>query len=323
MPLHDLGYRNWTGQQTAAVTRFHVIAETGVRRAWQSSWLRRLLLGSWLPMLGVGVTFFLFEQSILMGDARRGVAQFIDFNTSAGAAVSDALNVDVNDPVSLARTRHQVWSYLLNFYFCYPQATIMVMVVGLIAPPLISQDVRSRAFLLYFSRPLSRTKYILGKASTVFAYLAAISAAPAIVLYLFGIMLSPDLTVIQHTWDLPMRIVLASLILMIPTTAVALMFSSMTQESRYAAFAWFAFWILGWVTYLTLTSVEAIGATDPTNVMKRWELISPYHTIIRVQSWAFGLSDWATVQSAAISLVIVTFVSLSILYRKVSSPLRA
>lgn len=55
----------------------------------------------------------------------------------------------------------------------------MVMVIGLIAPPMISQDVRSRAFLLYFSRPLTRGEYLLGKLASVWVYLSLISTLPA------------------------------------------------------------------------------------------------------------------------------------------------
>jgi hypothetical protein len=43
--------------------------------------------------------------------------------------------------------------------------------------------------------------------------------------------------------------VLASLIFIIPTVSVALMFSSLTSESRFAAFAWFAFWGLGFIAW--------------------------------------------------------------------------
>jgi hypothetical protein len=35
----------------------------------------------------------------------------------------------------------------------------------------------------------------------------------------------------------------------IPTVSVALMFSSLTSESRFAAFAWFAFWGLGFIAW--------------------------------------------------------------------------
>ena len=42
MPIHNLGYREWKGELEPSSTRWTVVAEIGIRRAWQSSWLRRL-----------------------------------------------------------------------------------------------------------------------------------------------------------------------------------------------------------------------------------------------------------------------------------------
>ena len=64
-------------------------------------------------------------------------------------------------------------------------------------PPLISQDIRSRAFLLYFSRPLTRMEYLVGKTASLWAYLAMITAVPALSLYAIGVVLSPNLSVVS------------------------------------------------------------------------------------------------------------------------------
>ncbi len=64
-------------------------------------------------------------------------------------------------------------------------------------------------------------------------------------MYLLGLLLSPDWAAFTSTWDLPLRILGASIVLVVPTTALALAFSSMTQESRYASFGWIATWVFG------------------------------------------------------------------------------
>ena len=184
----------------------------------------------------------------------------------------------LNNP---AGSRHAVWSLLLMTFFRYPQGTLMVLLVGMIAPSLVSLDFRSRAFLLYFSRPITPFEYIVGKAMVVWCYLAAITTLPALTLYVLGVLLSPEIGVVLETWDLPFRILGASLVLMVPTTALALFFSSMTSESRYAGFAWFAVWGLGWAAYANLEAVSA---------GKQWSMISLYHMLGRVQAWVFGLS---------------------------------
>ena len=244
---------------------------------------------------------------------------------------------------NVEESRHAIWAWLLQSFFRYPQGVLMVMVIGVISPPLISQDIRSRAFLLYFSRPLTRAEYLFGKIATLWTYLALISTVPALSLYLLGILLSPNLGVISATWDLPLRIVGASIVLMVPTSILALCFSSLTQESRYAGFAWFAVWILGWFTYLAAMQAESFNASQQAYEAQRvyqqnammgrplpvpevkesvWTHLSLYHTLGRVQRWVFGFSKFEDVLVSTAILIAVTLASLGITYRRISAPMR-
>lgn len=325
MPLHDLGYRAWSGRLCSRLTRWCVIAETGIRRAWLSSWVRRLMSLAWLPAIWFAVAFLFYEQSVQYPTERRelasmlrGLPQFEEISAAIGNADGEATTEQ------LSESRHLIWSWLLQVYLRYPQASIMVLVIGMIAPPLISQDVRSRAFLLYFSHPLTRLEYILGKACTIWFYLFSISALPALTLYALGVALSPELNVVEHTWDLPLRIVAASFLLMAPTSTFALLLSSTTTESRYAGFMWFAIWILGWVAYSLLTAAETFRqGVEPEQITARWELFSPYHTLGRGQSWVFGLSTWEESRWALALLLAVTVCCTAALFRRVAAPLRA
>ena len=279
MPIHDLGYRGWNGQRSSEATRWWVITGTGIRLAWKMRLLQRFVLLAWLPAVYMGVAFFLYEQSAIHPEMRQQAIGF--FRNMAGQ--QGMAFVQATDLVDPAEARHQIWGWLLLTFFRHPQGVLMALVVGLIAPPLISQDVRSRAFLLYFSRPITRAEYVLGKLAVVCAYVSFITTAPALALYVFGVLLSPDLSVLQYTWDLPLRIVAASLLLMVPTTTLALAFSSLSTRSYYAGFAWFAFWAGGFITY------SFLQGTLPGRFDDRWALLSRHHTLGRVQSWVFDL----------------------------------
>ena len=63
MPLHDVGYRPWTGTRRAGGAA-GVIAGTGIRLAFKSRWLRRVLLFAWSPALVFAAGFFAFEQAV-------------------------------------------------------------------------------------------------------------------------------------------------------------------------------------------------------------------------------------------------------------------
>jgi ABC-type transport system involved in multi-copper enzyme maturation permease subunit len=327
MAVHNVGYRSWSGRLAPSWSRWTTIASVGVRCAWQSRWLRRLLLLAWLPSIWFALGFFMWEQAQQYSDWKFAFSAFAG-DLPQGQAIKNLLRTD--DVAALAEARHTVWAWLLYTFFRYPQALIMVLVVGIIAPPLISQDLRSRAYLLYFSRPLSRSEYILGKTVSVWVFLVAISALPALILYVLGILLSPNLEVIGATWDLPLRIVAATAVLMVPMATLALCMSSMTQESRYAAFAWFSLWVLGWFAYGVMTSIDMFHALEPSEVKgtvpvvtNDWSYLSLYHTLGKVEGWVFGFSDFESVRLSLTILVVITLFSLGILMQRVAAPMKA
>ena len=317
MPINDLGYRPTKSGLESAAARWLVIADTGVRLAWKSQWLKRMLVLAWLPAAYLGFSIFLFEQS-LAGDAmatRNAIEQLPNENE---------ILADLSD-MSEPEQRHHVWALILLTLFRYPQGVLMVMLVGLLAPSLIARDLRSRAYLLYFSRPIDRLSYVLGKSAIVWVYVALATTLPALALYVVGVSLSPELSIVFDTWDLPIRILASSICLIIPTTLLALCFSSLTTESRYAAFAWFAVWALGWVAYLTLTIMEAnrSGSQLDASIVNKWTNVSLYHSLGQIQSFIFGVDPDASNLLGPVALwVAITVVSFLVLSRRVTAPLR-
>jgi ABC-2 type transport system permease protein len=328
MPVHDLGYRQWSGKRMPRFLRPWVVARGGISLVWRRRWLRMMLMMAWLPIIVPALAIFAFEYSstdpeirgVVVGMLRSPLIQRGDLAAQA-----------MVDPTSV---RHEVWSILILFFFRYPQLVVMVMLVGLIAPMLISYDLRSKAYLMYFSRPLTPAEYILGKSAVVWFLLIMIVTVPAIVLYLLGVLLSPDLSVVIETWDIPLRVLAATVILVVPTTAVALCYSSFTSESRYATFAWFATWVMGYVSYtiLTFARVRSRVPGPPTRRARnrgpdweelgidldRWRLLSPYHALGKVESWVFGSDPTdGSVYPSLVLLVIVTIVALGIIRHRI------
>ncbi|MBS0206110.1 MAG: ABC transporter permease subunit [Planctomycetes bacterium] len=340
--VNNLGYRAWSDRLVPGWTRWWVITEVGARRAWQSRWLRRMMLFAWLPSMWFGIGFFVWEQAASHPEWKSALKPFLREmpSTTEFTRLRDAVG-----STDVEQSRHTVWAWLLLSFFRNPQAVLMVLVIGVISPPLISQDIRSRAFLLYFSRPLTRLEYLLGKLATLWAYLAVISTLPALALYLLGILLSQETSVVQSTWDMPLRILGASVVLMLPTSMLALCCSSLTQESRYAAFGWFAIWILGWFTYVAATSVDTFNASQEAIEMHEqarqsgrpfhrperkitatkesvWTHLSLYHALGRVQRWMFGFAEFKDVAVSAAILLAISVISLGITYYKISAPMR-
>ena len=328
MPLHDVGYRQWQGLKSSLFLRWWVIASVGIQLAFRSSWLSRMLLVSWVPAVGIGIGFFLYEQSIVTPELRRVIANMVVVSGGGGELAQTAFQ-------NPEKVRQEVWASLLLLFFRYPQAFVMLVVVGIVAPKLVSYDLRNRGYLLYFSRPIRIWEYILGKTCVIWFFLALITTIPALLLYVVGLCLSPHFNVVLLTWDLPLRILAASLALMLPVAAVALACSSATIESRYATFSWFALWVIGWVSYSVLSIGEFAGlprgrrgpGRDFSNIQEfqsRWELVSPYHLLGRVQQWIFGLlPDDKSIWPYLTVLVSVTLVSIWFVHRRMRGRLHS
>ncbi len=326
MPIHKSAYRAWQGDRTSEWTRWWSICSTGIRRAARSLWLKRLMLAAFLPLLFFAIPFFLFEQSSRDPTTWRVFRGFVRGLPQVGM-LKEKMDVLPMQPTAeqFESIRHDVWSFLLLTMLRYPQAMLIVLAVGIVAPPLISQDLRTRAYLIYFARPITRLEYIAGKVGVVGFFLLGFTACPALLLYLAGLLLSPGVDVVLTTWDLPLRILLGSACLIIPTTLVALAFSSLTLESRIAGFAWFAMWIIGHVTYSALIAVPAFEARRFQDFQPGWRLLtSPYQVLGNVQSYIFGFGENADMVGASfLILAVVSLASLAILFRRVNAPMRA
>ena len=284
MPLHDVGYRPWQGDRRGPGSAIGVIAFTGIRLAWTSHWLRRMVLLAWSPAIVFAMSFFAFEQAIdedrlasLQQAAK--VGRNLDGVGMLGTVLADRLGGSLrkatDDPskrpgdapaidakIDIIETRHVVWSRLLLAFMRVPQAVLLAVVIGLIAPSLISRDLRAKAWLVYFTRPVGRIEYVLGKVAVLGAIVAAITVLPALSLWLMGVLVSPSIWVAVDTWDLPLKAAAASVALAVPTVLLALAYSSVTAESRIASFAWFATWAACWIAHSTLTTADSVAAAQ-------------------------------------------------------------
>ncbi len=314
MPILDLGYREWQGKKMATAFRWLAMIETGFKLCWRQFWPRRLLTYGWMPAFLILLGIFLHEQSMSDGEARTIIYRFI------ARQVPDSPVLDQLE-MSPKAARPGVWAYLLLTYFRLPQSMLMIVLFGMVAPRLISYDLRSRSYLIYFSRPISVWQYILGKAGVLWLMIVMLVTIPGLAVYTVGLFLTEDTTAITQTWHLPLRMLLATTLLAIPTSAVALALSSWTSESRFASFSWYAIWIFGWVSYGVLTSRALQLQDEHVSMLK---LVSPYHTLGILQAYAFGVPQPEDpIKLAAVIVTLVTLTAFAITYRQITKQLVA
>lgn len=247
MPISELGYRHWEGRLTDPRVRWLTIALTGFRLALKSVMLRRIMFASWMWVLFFAVVFFVVGMltDSLFFETWRGPVSMV--RSMLGAELTQALR---DDPGAVRRS---VWS-LIFFYQTFYQIFLGMVITAIVGPPLISRDVQSKAFLVYFSKPITRLDYLLGKASVILLFLFGAGLLPALAIYLVSVLFSPGIEVIVQTSNIVPKIVISSLILGIPSALVMLFYSSMTSSERYASVGWMSTWLLGEFGYITLSA---------------------------------------------------------------------
>ncbi|MCU0711922.1 MAG: ABC transporter permease [Pirellula sp.] len=333
MPILDIGYREWQGERSPAWTRAWVVASTGVSLVWRGMWIKRLLMLMVMPSLVAAIFVAIFEQFASSSTTQNEVVRMILSGPSSSQMAREAgLSLDEirEDP---SKARHFAWTYILFVLFRYPQSVGMILLVGLVAPRLISFDLRSRGYLLYLSRPLTPGEYVIGKAGVLCVLLFSIVTLPSLAIYLAGLCLSTDPGAIWVTWDIPFRIIAASVVLILPTTAIALALSSLTQESRYAGFSWFAVWILGQVTYSAMWAAtemirtQAQGYRAGEFISTKYSpviMFSPYESLGYIQKQVFSLLPAGESRLEPwILMIAVTIIGYSIAYWRVARTLKA
>jgi ABC-2 type transport system permease protein len=119
-----------------------------------------------------------------------------------------------------------------------------LIVILLVGPKLISQYLRYNALPLYFSRPLRRFDYFLGKLGVIIAFLALVIIVPSLVAYVLGLLFSLDITIIRDTYRILLASLAYGLVIAISAGLLILALSSLSRNSRYIALLWLGIWFV-------------------------------------------------------------------------------
>lgn len=316
--------------------RWWVITRAGLVQSWSNGWLRRTLLFAWGPALLFAAAFFVYEQVPYFRPMVETFTDWVSGEEASDEAASprvdlalQRLGLSPDDLLSeeeiqqAAIEKHRrTWDWLFATMFSYSQFGFLIAIVGLTAPPLISSDLRTRAFLIYFARPITKTEYLFGKAFVLWFFLVLAVSLPALVVYAAAIMLTPDFEMARLTYDIPLRMLGGSVVMLLPTTLLALAFSSLSTEQRTPTFMWYGLWAIGGVAWLAVYTQQRFSGEGPMN--PHWAMLSLFQTIARVQHWVFGLeTSFLAVTPELVLLAVISAASVGVLYYRISAPLNA
>src|SRR5215217_5543368 len=160
MPIHDQGYRRYTGERAPRGRAWTVIARTGIRaRLGQRAFLG-LLLVAWAPFFVRAVQIYAaanLPQAAFLAPTPEMFRQFLE--------------------------QQEIFVFFVTVY---------------VGAGLIANDRRANALQIYLSKPLTRAEYVFGKLAILMTFLLLVTWLPAIVLLIVQISFAGNFTFFRN-----------------------------------------------------------------------------------------------------------------------------
>ncbi len=154
MAVYKRGYEPYEGLLTPEWSRFLIIARYAHRRVFSS----RFLIG-----------FFVISAICPLVCA---AIIYLPYNAAAAALFN-------------ARKLFPIDGNFFTHFLNWQAGTLAFLLTGFLGPGLVSPDLANNALPLYFSRPFSRTEYVIGKMAVLAILLSWITWVPGLLLFGF------------------------------------------------------------------------------------------------------------------------------------------
>ena len=230
MPIFDQGYQHWNGQLTSQALRWWEVTLHGVRIGMKSQLLRIIVIVAWLPAALLAVVLCgwgLLEQKSDL------IKPFMGFLSALPREMLD-------DPIAY---RIEAWTICYHV-FLWVEIRLAMIVVLLVGPSLISRDLRFNAIPLYFSRPVRRIDYFVGKLGVIGVFLGMVLVVPSVIAYVLGMLFSLDFSIIRDTISLLLAAITYGAVMTLSAGLLILALSTLSRNSRYIGLFWIGIWFL-------------------------------------------------------------------------------
>jgi ABC-2 type transport system permease protein len=197
MPIHDQGYRRYSGARILRARSWLVIARAGIIERLRERRFLALLLVAWLLFVVRAVQIY--------------------FGTTFVRASFFAPSEE-------------------TFHGFLTQQRLFVFFITIYAGAgLIASDRQANALQLYLSKPITRHDYIVGKLATLAAFLIAVTWVPAMMLLMLQVLFSGSLEFVSTHPRLVPAITITAALQVALASMMMLALSSLSRSRRFAA----------------------------------------------------------------------------------------
>lgn len=223
MSIKEKGYVHWEGEFLDSRLPWLPITRMGVMLTFKRKFFKPLFFLSLVPALVFLVGIYISER-----------LEDFPFITQE----SDALSFLTVDP-----------RYFYNYYTFATLMFMIVMILVFSGAGLIADDLRYNALQLYFSRPITKLDYLLGKASVIVFFLFMVTLIPGIVFILMKMLFAGSPAFLGKHPLLLVSVIGYSLLVMAFFSFFTLLLSAITKNRRYVAVLIFGLYLFSDVLY--------------------------------------------------------------------------
>jgi ABC-2 type transport system permease protein len=274
MPIYDQGYRRYEARAPLRKARFWPITREALRLVLSKRAFLGLIAAAFIPFIARVIQIY-----VVTSYPEAGRILPVD-----GRLFGDFLNQQIG-------------------------FTILLSIFG--ASGLVANDLRTGAILAYLSRPLTRRDYVLGKLLVPLFLNLAVTLAPAVLLYVAGLSLAPELYL---KWELAWigpAIVVHALSISLVVSLLTLAISSLSRSARVAGLGLFGM----------IAGLEMVRLVLQQGFRQKYAMLLSVQTDLKALGVAlFGLTDREVAVAwgwAALVLVLLSLACLAILRSRV------
>jgi len=207
MTIKKKGYSQWEGVLVDKKFPWWPITRFGIHSTFRKKFFKFFFFGSLIPAVVFLVGIYISER---LEDFRFMIRQPGDFLTV--------------DPGYFK-------SYFTGDFLLF----MMVVILVFCGAGLISDDLKHNSLQLYFSRPLKKNHYFLGKASVVFFFLFMVTLVPGLVFFIMKLIFSGSFKFFAAYPWLPLSIIGYSFLVTLFFALYTLFLSSLSKNRRYVS----------------------------------------------------------------------------------------
>ncbi len=270
---HGVGYRRLT------------IALAGLRQLWRTRFFRLLLAAAWFGGSLIAAGGFVFSQSIATGGWLETLAAKIGPRAEAVVATAGAVVALYPDTCVHGVFTVLFWAHsFLGFW-------ISLLALTSLVPSLITRDRSSHALVVYLSRPLTSSDYLLGKLGTIVGVLLLVWTGPLLLGWLLSMLFATDRDFVVYSFGPLLRALAFNGIATVVLAAIALGVSAAGRSARITVLLWICLW--------TVFSAMALQPRAPAWVTR----MSYTHNLGQVRQEVFQLDRALGAASAELPLL--------------------